>query len=236
MSWAIVGGVAVAGLGLYSASEQADAAQNASDAQVGMGREQIAAQKEQFAAIQKLLLPYVQGGEKGLNEQLNLLGLNGAGAQGVSVNGIATSPQFSALAKSGEDAILQNASATGNLRGGNVQGALAQFRPQLLQQMIDQQYQRLGGITNIGQNAAAGVGNSGAATANNVSNILGQQGAALAGGQLAQGRAASGYSNALTSGLGTYLGLGGRGAMGQGPTPAFGSLPTLPDNLLTGGF
>lgn len=210
LSGAAIAGIATAGLGLYSANAQSDAAQNASQAQVGISKEQIAAQQEQFQAIQKLLGPYVEGGNKGLNEQLNLLGLNGTGAQSTSVNNIATSPQFGALAKSGEDAILQNASATGNLRGGNTEGALAQFRPQLLQQMIDQQYSRLGGITNIGQNAAAGVGNAGAATTNNVSNILGQQGAAIAGADLASGRAQAGYSNAITGGLGIFAGLGGK--------------------------
>ncbi|WP_449405980.1 hypothetical protein [Massilia phosphatilytica] len=36
-------------------------------------------------------------------------------------------PRFQALQQQGNDAILANASATGGLRGGNVQGALGQF-------------------------------------------------------------------------------------------------------------
>lgn len=210
LSGAAIAGIATAGVGLYGAMAQADAAENAQNAQIGMSREQIAAQKEQFAAIQKLLAPYVAGGEKGLTEQLNLLGLNGPEAQKISINGIATGPQFGELAKQGENAILQNASATGGLRGGNVQGALAQFRPQLLQQLIDQQYGRLGGLVNVGQNAAAGVGNAGAANTNAVSDILGQQGQYMAGNAIAQGKAQAGYANAITSGIGVFQGLGGK--------------------------
>jgi hypothetical protein len=62
----------------------------------------------------------------------------------------------------------QTPRATGGLRGGNVQAALGQFQPQLLAQLIDQQYSRLGGLTSIGQNAAAGVGNAGMSTGNSI--------------------------------------------------------------------
>ncbi len=57
----------------------------------------------------------------------------GMEAQQGAISGLEGSPIFQALARQGEDAILQNASATGGLRGGNVQGALGQFRPAALQ-------------------------------------------------------------------------------------------------------
>jgi hypothetical protein len=94
-----------------------------------------------------------------------------------------------AYMEQGENAILQNASATGGLRGGNVQAALAKFRPQLLNQLIQQRFQNLGGITSIGQNAAAGTGNAGMNSANQITNLLQQQGAAQAGAALASGNA-----------------------------------------------
>lgn len=246
LSGAAIAGIATAGIGLLTAGDEADAAQAAAQTQAGVSAEQIAVQreqiasqkeaqglqlaqqKEQFAAIQKLLLPYVEGGEQGLTQQLNMLGLNGAEAQQKSIDAIAQGAQFGELAKQGENAILQNASATGNLRGGNTQAALGQFRPQLLQQLIDQQYGRLGGLVNVGQNAAAGVGNAGAAnanantniigagvnagaaSANAISNLLGEQGAAIAGGQIAGGQAARGYGSAITGALGMFAGLGGK--------------------------
>lgn len=140
-----------------------------------------------------------------LDAQKDLLGLNGADAQGAAIQGIESSPYFSGLVKQGENAILQNASATGGLRGGNTQGALAQFRPQMLAAAIADQYQRLGGITSLGQNAAAGVGNAGQNAANANSALLGQVGAARAGGILGQAAGQVQGINGISSAFGTGL-------------------------------
>lgn len=205
---AIAGGSLLGGL--YSSRQQSKAAGRAADAQSAAAEAGIEEQRRQFDAIQKLLEPYVQAGTGALTGQQDLLGLNGQGAQGAAISALESSPQFTALTRQGEDAILANASATGGLRGGNTQAALAQFRPGLLAQLIEQQYGRLGGLTSVGQNAAAGVGNAGMATGNNVANLLQQQGAAQAGGYLAQGKAQAGYAGALTGAIGQYFGLGGK--------------------------
>jgi hypothetical protein len=113
---------------------------------------------------------------------------------------IEASPAFQALAQQGENAILQNASATGGLRGGNIQGALGQFRPALLNQFIEQQYNRLGGMAKIGQASAAGVGAAGLDVATNIGSQLTAAGQARAGSALAQG-------NAFNQGLGTITGF-----------------------------
>ena len=138
-----------------------------------------------------------------LQAQQDILGLNGAGAQSASMQAIENSPYFSGLVKQGENALLQNASATGGLRGGNTAAALAQFRPNMLAAAIDQQYQRLGGMVNIGQNAAAGVGNAGQSMANNTGQLLSNQGAYQAGGILGQARANVQGVQGLASAFGT---------------------------------
>lgn len=140
-----------------------------------------------------------------LQDQQTLLGMNGADAQGQAISGIENSPYFSGLVKQGENAILQNASATGGLRGGNTQAALAQFRPNMLSAAIDQQYQRLGGLVSLGQNAAAGVGNAGQNFANSSSQLLQQAGAAQAGGILGQARANVQGINGLSSAFGAAV-------------------------------
>lgn len=145
------------------------------------------------------------GTQGSLEAQQNLLGLNGAGAQGAAISAIESSPYFSGLVKQGESAILQNASATGGLRGGNTQGALAQFRPNMLAAMINDQYTKLGGITSLGQNAAAGVGNAGQNMANANSQLLGQVGAARAGGILGQASGQVQGINGISSAFGTGL-------------------------------
>lgn len=146
-----------------------------------------------------------QGTTGSLYAQENLLGLNGADAQNAAIAGIENSPYFSGLVKQGENAILQNASATGGLRGGNAQAALAQFRPNMLAAAINDQYTKLGGLTSLGQNAAAGVGNAGQATANNSAQLLGQIGAAQAGGILGQAAGQVQGINGISSAFGTGL-------------------------------
>lgn len=202
----VVGGTQVVG-GMM----QADAAEDAANIQAGAAGQGIAEQRRQFDALQALLKPYTEAGIPALGQQQALLGMGTPGAQQQAINAIQNGPQFQALQQQGENAILQNASATGGLRGGNVQGALAQFRPALLSGLIEQQYNRLGGLTSIGQNAAAGVGNAGMTTGANVANLLGQQGAALAGGELGQAKAYGQILNMPAQYLGMQMGAGGKG-------------------------
>ena len=189
----VAAAVVAGGVGLYSASKaskaQSKASNSAAAAQSEGDRLAIEEQNRQFDAIQKLLAPYNQAGTQGLSAQQDLLGLNGADKQSAAYNSIANSPAMAAYAQQGENALLQNASATGGLRGGNTQGALAQYRPQLLNQMINQQYANLGGITSIGQNAAAQTGNAGMATGANIGNLLQNTGSANAAAAMAQGKA-----------------------------------------------
>jgi hypothetical protein len=205
---AAVGAAALVG-GVYAANSSASAAQDAADTQAQSAQQGIAANQAQFAAVQKLLAPYVSAGTSALTAQGNLAGINGNDAQAAAISALQSSPQYTALLKSGENSILQNASATGGLRGGNTQGALAQFSPALLAQTINDQYNKLGGLTSVGQNAAAGVGNSGNASTAAITNLLQQQGAATAGGYLAQGAANAGYANSISSAVGAYGSLGG---------------------------
>lgn len=198
------------GLGLISSNKaakaQKNAANQAADAQIQSNQAAIDEQKRQFDAIQELMKPYVNAGTGALAGQQDLLGLNGAAKQQAAIDSINNSQAMQTYMQQGENAILQNASATGGLRGGNTQSALSQFRPQLLNQLINQQYQNLGGLTSIGQNAAAGVGNAGMQSASNIGNLLQQVGAAQAGNALAQGQATANQ----WAGIGNLVGqLGG---------------------------
>lgn len=206
----VAAAVATIGAGIYAANKSSKAAGKAADAQSDSAQAGIDEQRRQFDAVQQLLSPYVNAGTGALGAQQNLIGLGGPGAQQQAIDALKNGPQFQSMLQQGENSILSNASATGGLRGGNVQAALGQFSPQLLSQLINQQYSQLGGLTSVGQNAAAGVGNAGLSTGNNISGLLQQQGAAQAGGYLAQGKADAGYANAITSGIGMYAGLGGK--------------------------
>jgi hypothetical protein len=235
LSGAALAGIAVGGATLISGMAQADAAESAAAAQAGSAQAGIEEQRRQFDKVQELLKPYSMAGEKALGglapfaaagapaleEQQALLGLRGPEAERAAIERIRGGETFKALAGQGEEALLQRASATGGLRGGNIQGALAQFRPALLSSLIDQQYGRLGGMTalgqtttqniaSLGQASAAGTGAAAQTTGANVANLLGQQGAALAGAEIAQGKAFGAIPAAISGGLGLFSGLGGK--------------------------
>jgi len=203
MAWVAV---AVAGSSLIGGFMSSSASEAASDAQSDAAAAQIAESRRQYNDIKELLKPYTQAGPGALQGQQNILGLGGYDAQRQAIRGIEESPQMAAMVKSGENAILQNASATGGLRGGNTQAALAQFRPSLLNQLIDQQYQRLGGLTTIGQNSAAGVGSAGQNASSSINSAYQQQGAAQAGNALAQGQAGSNVMSGLSQAAGLAFG------------------------------
>jgi len=192
---AIVGGAVIGGIATSEAGKEAAGAQTAAS------EASIAEQQRQFNATQELLRPYVEAGTGSLAAQQALLGLSGEEAQQQAIAGLETSPTFTALQQQGEEAILQNAAATGGLRGGNTQGALAQFRPALLSKLIQQQFENLGGLTATGQASAAGQAQLGQQSANSISSLLGDIGSAQAGSALATGQAVSNIGNSLGQAL-----------------------------------
>jgi hypothetical protein len=209
--------------GAYASSQAGDAA----DTQAGAAQAGIDEVRRQFDTVRQLLNPYVQAGNGALGSYQALSGAGGADAQAREIEALKGSPQFGALTKAGEDAILQNASATGGLRGGNTQGALANQRTQILSGLIDQQLGRYGSLIGVGQNSAAGTGSAAMNTGQQVSGLMQQQGAALAGGTLAGSR----YMTDALGGIGGFAaargwqpstsvpassGYGGAGASGGG--------------------
>jgi hypothetical protein len=147
MTWGYVAVAGAAVVGGYLASEsQKEAAGTAAEAQTEASQAAIAEQRTQFQALQEVLSPYVAAGETALTQQQALIGLGGEEAQQQAISAIEASPQFGAMVQQGEEAILQNAAATGGLRGGNTQAALAQFRPQVLSNLIESQYSKLSDV------------------------------------------------------------------------------------------
>ena len=235
LSGAALAGLAVGGATLASGFMQGEAASDAAAAQGASAQAGIDEQRRQFDKVQELLRPYTQAGATAiqglspfaaagapaLEAQQAFLGLRGPEAERAAIERISGGETFQALSRQGEEALLQRASATGGLRGGNIQGALAQFRPALLSSLIDQQYGRLGGMTSLGaqttgnlaslgQASAAGTGAAAQTTGTNIATLLGQQGAAQAGAEIAQGKAFSAIPSAISGGLGLFSGLGGK--------------------------
>ena len=218
---------AILGIGaaLIGARSQKKAATQASDAQVQAAQLGVDEQRRQFNRVDRLLKPYRQAGRRALRQQRGLLGLRGEEAQSNIIRRIEEGPEFQALTEAGEEGILQNASATGGLRGGNTQAALAQFRPQVLSSLINQQFSNLGGIAGRGQSAASGTGAAGIQSGNQISQLLAQQGAAQAGGALATGQANANLAAQVAGGLAQGFGnIGGGSGGGFGSSPVFNPL------------
>jgi len=206
-------GSAVIG-GSLASKAQKKATNAATAAQTAASDAAIAEQQRQFDATTALFKPYVEAGNSALARQMDLNGLNGPEAQQAAIDAIQSGAEYGSLVRQGEEGILQNASATGGLRGGNVQGALAKFRPEVLSSLINQQYQRLGGLTQIGQASAGGQAAAGGAFANNLSNIFTQRGDAIANGALANGQ---NQANMWGNLAGTVGWAAGKGLFGQPP-------------------
>jgi len=208
----VAGAVTTAG-SVYNARQSNKAARGAADAQNAADARAIAEQQRQFDALQALMKPYVQasagvdGVGGSLQAQQALLGLNGNAAQQAAYDQIQNSAGFQSQLQLGQNAMLQSASATGGLRGGNTQAAMAQFAPALLNQAIGAQYQNLGGITSLGQNSAAMQGNAGMNSANSIGNLYQSQGANTAGYQLARGQNTQNMIGSISGGLGRYMGV-----------------------------
>jgi len=228
-----------------------EAAERAAQVQLEYGRLGIDEQQRQFAAMQEIMKPWVDQGTQAMGRldqyetagtdalarQRALMGLDGTDAQRSAIEQISSSPEMVGLMQQGENAMMQQGAATGGLRGGNTQAALAQFRPGMLSALINQQYSKLGGLIDMGQGitmnraalgqaSAAGVGAAGMQTGSSIANLLMQQGAAAGQGIYGAGQAQAGgilgAGNAMAGGTMTAAQAAAAGVSGSGQARAGG--------------
>ncbi len=188
------------GASLLASGAQTRAIDRAGEVQIEASTAAIEAAERGDQRLIEILRPFTEvatgvpgaEGEPGITGSLEatqaLLGLRGDEEQANAISSIESGAEFRSLTQQGEEAILANASATGGLRGGDVQGALAQFRPALLQNLIGQRLNRLGTLTQVGQASAARTGAGNLQTGTNISNILQAQGTNQANLALARGQ------------------------------------------------
>jgi len=232
MSWvaaAVIGGSIIGGA--IQSEAQKSVAESAAKATISAAEKSGIAQKEalqlgieeqraRFNEIKELMSPYIEAGETALIGQMDLLGLGEEGSQAKIIEQIQQSPEFQALKEQGETSILQRASATGGLRGGNVQEALGQFSPNLLSNLINQRFQQFSGVSGRGQNAAGQVGQFGQTATGNITNLISGGGladaraaeligSAQAAENLAKGQATANIGAAISSIPSTFVGLRG---------------------------
>ncbi len=179
----------------------------AAKAQAQAQQAAINEQHNEFNTIQANNQPYMQAGTTSLASMLNLLGLGSDGATGQqgAIDALKASPTFTALDQTGTDAILQNAAATGGLRGGNTQSSLYNNRSNLLASVIQQQLGNLGSLVNVGQAGASGTNAAATNTGSAISSILTQGGNTAASGILGGANAFQNTLNSLSQIAGKYF-------------------------------
>lgn len=189
----------------------AKSAKQAARIQAAASDRAIAEEKRQYDTTRTDFMPYLDTGKLGLGGLGDLVGVNGNDKQQTAIDALMASPYYRSLYSNGEEAILQNGSATGGIRGGNMQRGLADFGRDTLNQTIQQQMSALAGLAGMGMGATNSVSNFGQNAANNIANLQVGKGQAQAGSLLTQ----AGINSQLWNNAGSALGsiLGGKGGI-----------------------
>lgn len=206
----IAGGVASSVIGSNAATDaaqtQANAANQASQTELNM-----------FNQTQANEAPYLAAGNNALPALLNGLGIGGGNTTGTgSLNAPFTmqqfqnSPGYNFQLQQGENAVLNNASATGGVKSGNTLKALTQYGQGVANQDYwnaynayttnqNTNFNRLQTIAGSGQNAAANLGSLGSQVASNVgANQIGA-GNSISAGQVGSATAINNGINGVSS-------------------------------------
>lgn len=151
------------------AKENSHAIAHATNQQIAETDKAIAEQQREYDTARSDFKPFMDFGVGSLGQLGDLLGINGPDKASAAIAGLKNSPLFTSLFNTGQEAVLQNASATGGVRGGDTQGALYEEGANTLAQVIQQQIQNLFGGANIGEGSTASVTNVGEHTSDNIS-------------------------------------------------------------------
>lgn len=163
------------------------ASRKAQAAQIEFLNKALDIENQRYSEAQNRFAPIIDQGTAAFNQQADLTGVNGDDKLAGALEALKNSSFYKTLFDSGEEAVLQNASATGGLRGGNTERGLADFGADTFAQALQQQLANLGAIASPGISAIGQLSGFGAQNAANAGNIFGQQGAATAGGILTRG-------------------------------------------------
>lgn len=120
--------------------------------------------------------PYTTAGANATTSIADLLGLNGNDKSSAALEALKNSPLFTSQYDVGNRTVLQDAAATGGVRGGNTTNALAQFGSSLFSNVIQQQLANLMGVSNQGLNATNADQGLNSNLTSSIASLFGQQG------------------------------------------------------------
>lgn len=161
-----LGGIFGAVVGAHG---NAKAVNKATDAQIAGIDKAIGEQRREYDTARADFKPYMDFGTASLGPLGDLLGINGNDKAAAAIASLKASPLYQSLFSNGQEALLQSASATGGLRGGNLEGASLDFGRDTLSSVIQNQIRNLFGAQSVGSGATGAVTDVGTHTADNIS-------------------------------------------------------------------
>lgn len=197
MTWFAVGAAVVgAGATIYSANQQADAAQDAANTQAGATGAQLAEQRRQFDVTQANYQPFIDTAHRLLPQYENEV------LQPLSNQQVLDSPGYQFGLSEGQKALdRQQARAGGRISGAAIRRGIRYATDYATTGYGAEFARREARLARMGQLAGLAPINaasqSGQASTNAISSILGSQGDAAAASQLAQGNIWGGAVNSL---------------------------------------
>lgn len=213
MPWAVAAAAVGAAGSMYASS-------SASDAQEEAAQRAEALQREQYQQTRADLSPYRDSGSAANAQQTNLMGFGGQDARNAAFAMYQTDPAYQWQRQQAIDAVQGSAAARGSLASGNTLRGISDRTQNVANLDYSNYWQRLAGMSERGQNAAAQTGSYGAAAAQGQANSALERGAA-------QGAGYAGMANGLNQGINNGLNyFANRNANNNG---AFGSYTSSPN-------
>jgi hypothetical protein len=181
--------------GLLGAGSQKKASRNAQAAMVDALNKAIGTEQQQYQQSRADFAPYLATGTSALGGLGDLVGTNGADKWQAAIAALQQSPLYQSLFRNGQESLLQNASATGGLRGGNTQRGLADFGADTLASVYQNQVGNLGSLASMGLGATGNISALGQNNANQVAGLQQGIGQTNANGILTRGGITAGMWN-----------------------------------------
>jgi hypothetical protein len=201
-----LGGIVGMDLG---AKQNAHSIAHATNQQIGGINKAIDEQNAQMGQNRTDYGPYTGFGSAAIGPLGDLLGLNGPDAAAKAMAALKSSPVFTSLFNTGQEAVLQNASATGGVRGGNVQTALAENGENTFAKVIQDQIERLMGGAQLGAQATDNLVNVNQQGANNISSGYTSIGNAQSNKTLGQQQVWNNLGSQIQQMIAQFAGAGG---------------------------
>ena len=191
-------GIAAAAIGVVgsvvAANKQSSAAKNAAQTQANASNQANQLQKQIYEQNVGYETPYMNTGTAAENQLATLMGLNGKSAD---YSSFLNSPDYQFALQQGMSNLDKSAAARGNLYSGGYGQQLVDYNQGLATQQYNNYYNKIAGLANQGQTAAAALSGVGENYANQAGQNLANAANATASGYLSQGNAQAGLYNQL---------------------------------------